>query len=146
MDPVTAFGLACNVVQVTAWSIKTISTIHEIYKQKGEATQQNVDALQQARDDSKVCQQLATSLQSRYSSTLPANESQLLALATECSKCGLNIEAWLTDMGTLLSGNKLRRIYGAVRVVVMSGKVKELQDKLSHCQSRLQTGLLVNLW
>jgi len=145
MDPVTAFGLACNVIQVTAWGLQALKTISDISEQKGEVTAEAIRSFEDAKRDAALTQGLQTAVSSRHAANLSANDLQLLQVAKECSSCAMELTAWYSSIDISASDGKLKRLLGAVKAFARSTRTKELKVKLETCQSRLNLRLLTSI-
>lgn len=144
MDPATAFGLACNVVQVVIWGSQTVGVIHDVYKNG--ATDKSKVALENANRDAELSNHLTASLKGRHASTLPWQEKHLLLVALDCEKVGNELASFLKQLQAPASATRTDKLVTAIKVITKSGKIKELEAKLDDCRSRLGIGMLASLW
>ena len=106
MDPVSAFSLACGVIQVVDFSLKISSTCRKLYK-KGSLSENDVIE-GWAEDLRKLCGELNPPVTDGIPlDTLSANEQELLNLTANCSSTAHNLINELE--GLKVSGPRKKR-------------------------------------
>lgn len=141
MDPLTAFSLACGVIQVLDFSTKVLSQCREIYKNgslsENESTESMVEHLTTLRADLQPST-TATGAQT-------AGDKELMQLADRCSGMAKELVA---ELGELKVGRGDSR-WKAGRVVFRGlrkrGPVERLQRDLDGCRRVLDTKVLADL-
>ncbi len=99
MDPISAFSLACNVIQVVDFSIKVASTCRELYKngtvaehQETEMMSEHLTGLRSSLLSSSV---FSTS---RASQQMNEDENKLKEVATSCSETAAELVTRLQSL------------------------------------------------
>jgi hypothetical protein len=141
MDPATALGVACNVIQVVVWSAQTIATINEVCKDgsSGATRTALANALQDAELNGEV-EKLSMS-----PSSTPA-ERQLVLIAKEAQKISEELRNILTQLHAKSATSRPERLKVAINTLIKSKHIGRLQESLKVCQSRLEQKMVVSLW
>ena len=142
MDPVSAFSLACGVIQVVDFSLKITSTCRKLYK-KGSFSDN--DVIQGwAENLTKLCGELDRPVTDGASvDTLPANEQELLNLAASCS---VTAHSLINELdGLKVSGPRKKReaFKQGFRSIWKKDAIEEIQKRLDRYQKTLDTRILV---
>ncbi|KAL6713687.1 hypothetical protein ACLMJK_009152 [Lecanora helva] len=147
MEPVAAFALACGVIQVVDFGLKTLSRSRELYKIGSLA--ENDDAEQFARYHTKLREQLEALAKNPHPQTdNPAfhDEGVLLRLANECSKTADSLTAELESLKIQQSSHrKHHALVKSIKSRLKKGSIDSLQRKLEHYQKMIDTQIIVSL-
>ena len=142
MDPVSAFSLACGVIQVVDFSLKISSTCRKLYK-KGSVSE-NDEIQGWAENLTKLCDELNPPVTDGIPvDTLSANEQELLNLAASCSSTAHNLINELD--GLKVSGPRKKReaFKQGFRSIWKKDVIEEVQKRLDSYQKILDTRILV---
>ena len=142
MDPVSAFSLACGVIQVVDFSLKISSTCRKLYKKGSLSDNDMIEGW--AENLKNLCGELNPPVTDGVTvDTLPANEQELLNLAASCSSTAHNLIHELD--GLKVSGPRKKReaFKQGLRSIWKSDVIEEIQKQLDRYQKSLDTGVLV---
>ena len=150
LDPLTAFGLAGNVVQIVDFSIKLVSKGYQIRNSLDGSLPENHDTELVAVDLKAVVEQLSSTLDRapREYPSLPFNQqdAELIDLCQECKKIG---EELIARLGMLKGGESRHRqwksIRQALKVIWEKDKVDSIARRLKLYRDQLNTRILVSL-
>ncbi|KAH6721901.1 hypothetical protein BKA61DRAFT_700906 [Leptodontidium sp. MPI-SDFR-AT-0119] len=144
MDPLTAIGLASNIIAFVDFAGKLVSRGHEIYKSASGALQENVDINNIVTDLSLHVNKL------KEANTITAptqKEQQLQSLASKCSILAEEISQKLkklnVDENAKMRG--LRSIGKAFRSSWGKKDLEEMMARLIAFRSEIQFSILVSL-
>ena len=144
MDPLTAFSLACGVIQVVDFSTKILGKCKEIYE---------TGSLSQHRDVEDVTKHL-TGLQGELRQSFlsqHATESEtssdrnLLELAGNCSATADQLISKLDSLKIQGPNSKRKAIKMAMRSFWESKDIESIRDRLQSDREMLDTYVLINL-
>ena len=142
MDPVSAFSLACGVIQVVDFSLKISSTCRKLYR-KGSLS--NNDVIEGwAENLKKLCGNLHPPVTDGVPvDTLPANEQELRNLAASCSITAHDLINELD--GLKVSGPRKKReaFKQGFRSIWKKDAIEEIQKRLDSYQKSLDTRILI---
>jgi hypothetical protein len=144
MDPVTAFGLACNVLQVVETAIKITKQVKEIHDRGSLSENDNVK--QWAEDVSKE----NTILQAELSSSghkLSRSDVRVRNLAQEAIQVGDDLKRLLNSIAFAKSqaGKKENALKQIVRTQLKKGSIDRLTTRLQVCETALDRTVLREL-
>ena len=142
MDPVSAFSLACGVIQVVDFSLKISSTCRKLYKKGSLSDNDVIEGW--AENLTKLCGELKPPVTNGVPvDTLPANEQELLNLAASCSKTPHNLIKELD--GLKVSGPRKKReaFKQGFRSIWRKNVIEDIQKRLDSYQKSLDTRILV---
>jgi phospholipid N-methyltransferase len=131
IDPISAFGIAANIVQFIEVGYNVTLLFHQILE--ASATDENLEIATIAEDMSDMCAKFASSSSSRAAAApLSENEKMLRALSLKGEKLAQELDAVLK--GLIVTSQGSRR-----RVEVMQKALKALakKKKVSAMQTRL---------
>lgn len=135
MDPMTAFSLACGVIQVVNFSIKTAKICRELYRDGSLSENEDIEGM------AKHLMDLRTGL------SLPSQLAldNLLDLGTKCSDTG---QALIVELQKLkVSGpHKKRQVLGkSVKAIWKKSTIEDIQKRLDDYRKILDSRVLVDL-
>ncbi|KAF7552785.1 hypothetical protein G7Z17_g4085 [Cylindrodendrum hubeiense] len=134
MDPLTAFGLACNLLTVVDAAVKCGKTIAELYDSTNGYTRET-ESLRKAFGDLQVIERdlKASQLQ------IPATESRqrMQDAAAECSGIAHRINEILVSCAAQRPGSLRSAMKGFIKSVVKKSEVLHLRDQLDKCSATL---------
>ena len=146
MDPATAFSVACGVIQLIDFGIKTTKAFHEIYGSKNSLTAANEKLDHETQLLDTTSQSVTSRLESLANSQLTPDQIHLKTIAEECKR-------HCQDLLERLDKLKLKGVHRKrdvpvqwFRLVRHKGDIERIQDQLMRCQKLLDTQMLVSLW
>ncbi|KAL9110593.1 MAG: hypothetical protein Q9227_004951 [Pyrenula ochraceoflavens] len=145
MDPVTAFSLACGVVQLIDFGIKTTKTFHDIYKSKNAQTleHQQLEREMQMLDASLAS--VTSRLDTKAQDALTPDQARLQRLAAECKGYARTLLGEINEL-KLTSPVRKRDVPSLwLKVMRRKSKIDAVQPQLVRCRGLLDTQMLVNL-
>ena len=147
MDPLTAFSLACGVIQVVDFSMKLLSKSREIYKNGSLVENKEIESM------AKYLTNLRTDL--NLSITIPSpgdtpqrlfdDENELKDLAIKCSETSQELIAELHSLQIQGPHRKRQALTRSLKVILKKDAIEDIQKKLDQYQKILDTRVLVNL-
>jgi Skp family chaperone for outer membrane proteins len=144
MDPLTALGVASNVIQIVDFSSRILSRTQEIYRSRDGRLQEHV-----ILDDAATnLLELVTDLQNiqvpkRKQQTTA--DGQLVQLRNECKTVAQELHNLLEQAKIQGDHRKWQSVYQAIKSVYSENKIASVQLKLDGIRKRLDTVLLVTL-
>lgn len=144
MEAIAAFALACNVVQVVDFGLKTASKFGEIYKEG--STIDHQDLYYTSKQLAEITEKLSASIhQAQTNKLLTRDEDQLADLADKCTKCAKDLRKELDNL--TLSGGQGKRaaLSKAIKSFRRNDGIKKIKDRLGEYERVLNTRLLSRL-
>ena len=143
MDPLTAFSLACGVIQVVDYSTRVVSACREIYKD-GVSSENN--ELEELAGHMKSLRSTLTTLnQSGESKPLFGDDDNLHALAIECCETADELTDELATLKPIGPHKKPQAVKKTFKAFGKKDVIGGIQRKLDRQRSMLETHILVNL-
>ena len=141
MDPLSAFSLACGVLQVVDLSCKLISTTKSLY-QKG-SLEENDDLETQISHLGG----LRSALNSKRALNCASNQDhqELLKMAGECDATVLQLLGELNNLKVSSSHRMLNSFDKSFAMRRRKGPIERLQNRLDSFRKDLDTRILVSL-
>jgi hypothetical protein len=133
MDPLTALGLAANIVAFIDFSAKLIKTATEIYE-SGKGSKREDEAGEAVANEMRL---LASKLLPPSSSQLAAHDKALCQLATECHALSEKILLPFEKTKAKDQASKSQALWAAAKSRRYEKQKLELQNALSNCRSQL---------
>ena len=149
LDPLTALGVAGNIIQFVDFSIKLASDGVELYR-KG-ALANNSELEQATRDLTYLTGKLASEhqvsqSQSGFVTKLPSkNEVALKELAGSCKELGDEIISVLAELKAKKSQNGIESFRKAIKNAKRKEKLRKMKERLKTLQDQLTFHLLAVL-
>ncbi|TVY31187.1 Vegetative incompatibility protein HET-E-1 [Lachnellula hyalina] len=137
VDPITCFGIACNVMQVIAFS-------HEIYsvvKRINEDGSVDEELRQHADHISESSKGLENYLDRIVHQQLPRNQATLRDVASKCLKTSKKIQTKLDRIDNTRGGSVSR----ALKLSWMKNALARLEKEMQNYQDAMQSQILVHL-
>lgn len=144
MEAITALALACNVVQVVHYGLKTAFTCREIYKKGSTAEHQDLEYT--SKHLAEITGNLRASIQNaRTNKPLTKDDHELQSLAQRCTESANNLREELDKLKLPDSQGKRAALLKTWRSVRKSNDIKRINDKLCEDERVLNTRLLSRL-
>ncbi|CAF9932900.1 MAG: hypothetical protein HETSPECPRED_008477 [Heterodermia speciosa] len=139
MDPLTAFSLACGVIQIVDFGTRALSTIKEMYKQ-GELSEykeleETTKHLGNAQRD--ICLP-TTALQKRQ-------DKELFEIAKDCSEIATELTTKLQTLKITNAHRKRDRIKVGLKAFREKHNIQELQKRLDSYRTAFNDHILLGL-
>ena len=146
MDPVTAWSLACNIIQVVDFSINVASTCRELYKNGTVAGNKEMELMAGHLDGLRSSLLSSSVIQgSNISQLLHDDERKLEELATKSSQTAAELVAELQSLNVEGPHKRRQAITKTIKGFRGSRKIESLQAKLKQYQELLNTRILISL-
>lgn len=144
MDPTTALGLACNVVQLVDVFWKVVSKSREIYKNG--ALPENRDLETITLDLQQVNSRLLVFLhQADEKSELSEEDQNVRTLCLSCNKIGGELVARLDLLKVSNRDRNWKSVRQALKSVWIISTLDEIAARLQACRLQLNTRILLSL-
>jgi hypothetical protein len=131
-DPVTAAGLAGNIVQFVQFASDIISKFREIYTSAAGATRETIDLKTLVENDIALCRQLRISLRPReVLSALTKDEQQLEDVRVECIKIAMELLEALAQLEIKGAPGKRKSFRKALKTVWDEKKLGVMGERLA---------------
>jgi hypothetical protein len=134
MDPLTALGLAANIVAFIDFGAKLLKTAAEIYD-SGKGSKREDEAHETVATEMKL---LASKLLTPSNSQFAAHDKALCQLATECHVLSEKIILLFEKIKAKDTTSKTQALWAAAKGKLYEKQKVELQNALSNCRSQLQ--------
>ena len=141
MDPLSAFSLACGVLQVVDFSCKLISTINDFYKKGSlgenddlERQSSHLTALRSAMNSDRA-----------IDSTSNQGHQELLKLAGECDATAQELLEQLDALKVSGSNRLWKSFDKSFTAMRRKGAIDRLNKRLDSFRKVLDTRILINL-
>jgi hypothetical protein len=146
LDPLSALGLASNVVQFVDFSWKLLSSGNTIYHSKNGALLENQEVEMIADDMSQLTHRLHKSLVlTRKSALLTEAEKELMSLSQACEAVAKELLAALDKLKIKGKRHRWNSFLGALMTVWTEDKVAAIRRRLEEFRSQLDTHVLMSL-
>lgn len=144
MDPLSALGIACNLMQVISFTGETIALCKTIYK-RGSA---DPSLEGNAKTLSIFTKSLRASLESTYNQAPPSEaEQELRDLASKLLDKTEELTKTLDQIGAANGQANIKKtIQAACRQLYKSGLLRRLEKEVQEYQKALESGLLLRIW
>ena len=142
MDPVTAFSIACGVIQVVSFSLRLMSKSKELYEKGSLEQNDSLENLAHHLSDLKV------ELDRPFISPGGAHsqdEQDLQQLADKCSKTAQELLWELSKLKVSESNRRRQVIKVSVRAVLKRNPLKDIEGRLKSYRDVLNTRILLAL-
>ena len=146
MDPLTAFSLACNVIQVVDFSMKVVVKCREIYKDGTSSGHKEIESMAKHLTD------LFTDLDSASAVPNPGpmprlyhDDQDLRNLAQQCSETAKELTAELQKLSIQGRPRKRDIVRMTVKVVLKKSAIEDIARRLEQYRRTLDTRILINL-
>jgi hypothetical protein len=144
MDPVTAFSLACGVIQVVDFSLRLLSKSKEVHEKGSLVENDNLEYL--TRHLSALELELQTPLNhNSHGRTQPQDEQDLKQLADKCSETAQTLLTELAKLKVSDPKRKRQMIKVTLRAILKRSTLKEIEGRMNSYRDMLNTKILVEL-
>jgi hypothetical protein len=140
MDPFTALSVGSAVVQFVDFSVKLISSGHQLYKEG--ALPVNDELEQVTVDLTQLCEDLAADHPGISARQLSRDEAALQQLASLCKKIGNELLSLLATLKPRECRNGLESFRKALRTARKKGKISNIKERLERVQTELGIQLI----
>ncbi len=144
MDLLTAFSLACGVIQVVDFSIETLIKCKEIYREGSLLKYEELEELTKNLIDVRAKLDLPSANQSVGGFNKP-DEQSLLDLARQCSATADQLVEKLHSLKIEGPQKKGQAILKTVKLLWEKGEIQKIQKRLNGYRNALDTQILINL-
>ncbi|KAF2114584.1 hypothetical protein BDV96DRAFT_101489 [Lophiotrema nucula] len=144
MDPVSALGLASNIIQIVDFSSRLLSRGREIYLSSEGRLDDHVILDNAARNLSELCQELAKMARAP-SRTVSLVDQQLEALRAESAAIAMKLQRALESLSTQGGKKKWQSILQGLRSIWKEQDILDLKRRLDDVRKQIDTALLVSL-
>ena len=139
MDPLTAFSLACGVIQVIDVSAKTLTTCREIYKKGSSSDYQSLESL------AKHLIHLREKLDFPNDSQITADGQSLIELSEKCSTTADQLIGRLQALKIQGPHKRRQAILKTFSLLRDRSEIEKIQKRLDQYRVAFDTQILVNL-
>ena len=143
LDPMSALGLACNIIQIVDFSLKAVSKFRELYNDG--ASSENREIEDMALRLKSLRTNLVTVDPTTRQSRPVFDDKELQALADDCCKTADELTAELETLKVSDSHQRRKAVGKLFRSIQRKSVVKGIQRKLDGYQKVLDTRILVDL-
>ena len=144
LDPMSALGLACNIIQIVDFSLEAVAKFRELYKDGASSENRELEDMT-VRLKGLRANLVTVDPITRQSRPVFVDDKELQALADQCCKTADELTAELHTLkirGPHKRRQAVQKLYKSMR---RKSVVKEIQTKLDGYQKVLDTKILVNL-
>lgn len=150
LDPLTALGLAGNLIQVIQFSYDIVSEGNKIYNDSGSVLDQNKTAEEVATDLSELTQSLKAKQEewraAHGRAALEPDETRLRNLCDRCVEVAYELQIQLNKLKTKDGrGKRLRSYKQALISVWRKDDIEEIAARLKRYQEELDTRVLLGI-
>ena len=146
MDPLTAFSLACGVIQVVDFSTKIVVKCRQIYKDGASSEYNEIESMTRSLTDLTTDLRLPSTIQSPGSAPqLYHDDQELLKLAQQCSETATELINELKKLSIQGRHRKRDAFRKAVKGAWKHSAIEAIQKRLEHYRRTLDTRILINL-
>ena len=144
LDPMSAFGLACDIIQIVDFSLKAVAKFREFYNDGASSENRELE------DTTVRLKGLRANLvtvdpTTRQSRPAFVDDRELQALADECCTTAEELTAELDSFKVRDPHKKRQAVQRFYRSIRRKSAVEGIQRKLDGYQKVLDTRILVNL-
>ena len=144
MDPLTAFSLACGVMQVVDFSTKTLLKCKELYQEGSLAHYQELEDLTKHLVDLREKLELTT-VKQNPGILGAAEDRSLLEVAGQCSNTAEHLIKEVRSLKIEGLHKKRQAVLKTAKFLWKKGELQDLQKRLDSHRNVLDTQVLINL-
>ena len=146
MDPLTAFSLACGVIQVVDFSTKIIGKYRELRKLGASSEYKEMESIANHLTDLATGLKLPSTIQNPGSAPqLYHDDLELLNLAQQCSETATRLRDELQKFSIQGQGRKRDAFRKSVKIIWRSSAIENIQRSLERYRRILDTRILISL-
>jgi hypothetical protein len=144
MEGIAAFALACNVIQVVDFALKTASKCQQIYKEGRTTEHQDLDYT--TKHLAELSEKLSESLKNaKTSKPLTKDDQELQDLALKCEESARDLRGELDRLTTPSRRGRRAAVVKVFKSIRRNGDINEIKDRLGAYERVLNTRLLSRL-
>lgn len=146
MDPLTAFSLACGVIQVVDFSTKIVVKCREIYKNGASSDNEEVESM--AKHLTELSNELDSANAVVKTGSMPQiyhDDQHLRKLAQQCSETAKELITQLQKLKIQGQPRKRDVFRKAVKVIWKKSAIEDIERRLEQYRRTLDTRILINL-
>ena len=144
MDPLSAFNLACGIIQVLDFSTKALSRCKELYKDGTVHDYEELEVMTKRLANLSTDLQLPTGTDSTGASQIPDDQS-LRDTAKGCSKVADQLVGKLQALRVQGPHRKRQAFMKSIKAVRESKEIRNVEQLLAKYQHVLNTQILAGL-
>ena len=144
LDPMSALGLACNIIQIVDFSLEAVAKFRELCKDGASSGNRELEDMT-VRLKGLRANLVTVDPTTRQSRPVFVDDKELQALAEECCETADELTAELDTLKTSGSHKKRQAVQKLYRSIRRKSVVEGIQKKLDGYQKVLDTRILVNL-
>jgi hypothetical protein len=157
MDPLSALGLAGNIIQITDFAGRFLSTTREIYESKNGISEEYLFLADSAENFGELLKALSVRLQEERRehpdylkseptvAPLAAHDRQLVQLAQECETVTNKLRSELNVLKTKSGPGRMQSVFITLRHMLRDGEIMALEKQLQRIRKQVDTVLLFSL-
>ena len=146
MDPLTAFSLACGVIQVVDFSTKIVVKCRQIYKDGATSENKEIETMAENLTGLATDLKLPSLTENPGSADqLYHDDQELLKLAGQCSETATELVNEIQKLSIQGRQRKRDAFRMTVKVVWKKDATKNIQKRLEGYRQTLDTRILINL-
>jgi N-terminal domain on NACHT_NTPase and P-loop NTPases len=139
MDPVSALGLACNVMQIISFCHETISLCKRVHREG--SSDPNLDHV--TSHLSRLSDNLRDSIDAaKQGKPLNRQEKDLQSIANECYKASAAVQLELAKVANVSVGSHRSAIQATLKTVWRRSNLEKLEKTMTTNQRLLESKLL----
>ena len=144
LDPMSALGLACNIIQIVDFSLKAVTKFRELYKDGASSEDRELEDMT-VRLKGLRANLVTVDRTIGQSRPVFVDDQDLQALADECCKTADKLTTELDTLKTSGPHKRRQAVQKFYRSICRKSVVEKIQRKLDSYQKVLDTRILVNL-
>lgn len=146
MDPLTAFSLACGVIQVVDFSTKVVVKCQEIYRDGASSEDKDIESMAKHLTDLSIELDPANRVVKPESMPQIYNDDQdLRKLAQQCSETAKELIAEVQKLSIQGQPRKRDVLRKSVKAIWKKKAMEDIERRLEHYRRTLDTRILINL-
>lgn len=146
MDPLTAFSIACGVIQVVDFSTKVVGKCREIYKDGVSSENKDIESMAKHLTDLSIELDSANPVVKPGPMPQIYNDDQdLRKLAQQCSETAKELITQLQKLKIQGQPRKRDVIRKTVKVIWKKSAIEDIERRLAQYRRTLDTRILINL-
>jgi len=148
LEPLAAFGLACNLLQTVDVAVKTAALCKQVFDTG--ATDLSANLSLHVENTVKSVQRLEDSIKNvGNAQSMKQDEKELLGYAVGCRDLALNMKKETDKMAiSSAKGKRWASFVAGLRIKFGNSvkRIEEMEKEMQRYQSLLESGLLVRVW
>lgn len=142
MDPLTALGIASNIIQFIEFTARFISNATEIYHSSSGTTGELQDVSLSTNDLQSLIIRLGTPALPK---SAPADDETLAALANNCRKTCAELQDLVQQVKSKVPSSKIESLRATCRALGKKAKLEAIEKKLEGYRSQILSHVLIML-